>query len=404
MQIEFLNARGVDAALDRLIGEHDEYHWAVAWGTHNKTAKAALTQRRKFKAVTFGLSFAHSDPDLIDALCGIKGARVVTSFPGGTYHPKIYAFKTGKDVCAIVGSANFTPGGLKSNHEAAVMMTGTVNDDALADILAFCRDSAELGEPVTEELAARYRISCERSARLPRVPRDPIKDVSSNRIKALTSPVVNMSWAKYAKAIRGSQHHNVKQSLELLRIAQTWLAGVGSFAELSSPQRKAIAGILGAGERAAGTELDHDWGWFGSMQAAGDFTNRIAENDPWLAKAVDSIPLRGDVTEEAYDRFVELFRKAFSGAQRVGGASTASRLLAIKRPDVFLCVSKPNLVEAAHQMGFAKSTLNLENYWERVVEVVRAADWYNADKPDGRDGELWECRVAMLDAIFYRPD
>lgn len=35
-------------------------------------------------------------------------------------------------------------------------------------------------------------------------------------------------------------------------------------------------------------------------------------------------------------------------------------------------------------MSCAKSTLNLKNYWDRVVEVIRSSEWYNIDKPKTR--------------------
>ena len=75
----------------------------------------------------------------------------------------------------------------------------------------------------------------------------------------------------------------------------------------------------------------------------------------------------------------------------------------MKRPDTFLCVSKPNLELASRQLGFAKSTLDLEDYWDKVVEPIRATDWWSTAKPRGPEGELWEGRAAMLDAIFYDP-
>ena len=87
----------------------------------------------------------------------------------------------------------------------------------------------------------------------------------------------------------------------------------------------------------------------------------------------------------------------------MGGVATASKMLAMKRPDTFLCVCKPNITSASEELGFARTTLSLENYWDRVVGVIRLADWYNAEKPDGIDSDLWECRVAMLDAILYAP-
>ncbi|UCF76137.1 MAG: hypothetical protein JSU71_02130 [Betaproteobacteria bacterium] len=76
----------------------------------------------------------------------------------------------------------------------------------------------------------------------------------------------------------------------------------------------------------------------------------------------------------------------------------------MKRPDTFVCISKPNETEASARMGFSRTTLNLQNYWDKVVEVLRLAEWYNADKPDdAKEGELWENRAAILDAILYRP-
>lgn len=94
---------------------------------------------------------------------------------------------------------------------------------------------------------------------------------------------------------------------------------------------------------------------------------------------------------------------------RVAGAlrecvPTASRLLAMKRPDTFICICKPNIGEASRRMAFSRTMLELDDYWEKVIEVIRLSDWYHAQKPDGVDGEIWENRVAMLDAILYRPD
>jgi hypothetical protein len=54
-------------------------------------------------------------------------------------------------------------------------------------------------------------------------------------------------------------------------------------------------------------------------------------------------------------------------------------------------------------LSFAPTTLSLDNYWERVIEPIRQSPWYNADRPSGRDAELWDARVAMVDAIYYAP-
>lgn len=403
MEVKFLGGVAIERAIKALLAEHDEAHWAVAWGTCTPLAKALLAQPEKLKSITFGLAFSQTDPDLVDALVGRDGCFVVETFPGGTYHPKVYAFRSGTRAAAVIGSANFTRGGLGRNHEASVLIIGSISDPALADALAFTAESAKLGSVVSDELAKRYRLSCKIAARKPGPSRDPLKYLLRENSNGPLSPLIEMSWPEYVRAVHSSVHHNVDGSLSLLRTAQGWLAAVGSFHDLETEQRKAIAGFLGKHTKSLDEEFNQDWGWFGSMRGAGDFMNRIAENDSFLASAVDSIPQKGEITRAHFDRFARLFVKAFDNSERIGGVATASRLLAMKRPDVFLCISKPNRTAAAAELGFARSTLTLDNYWDGVVEVIRASDWYNSDKPEGPEGRLWEARAAMLDSIFYRP-
>ncbi|WP_312733837.1 phospholipase D family protein [Brevundimonas sp.] len=405
MEAEFLTGDAVESALLKLLKTHQETHWAVAWGAMTAAAKALLSRPSRLRAVTFGLAFSQTDPDLVDKLIGLPGCRVVKRFPKGTYHPKVYIFRSGEVVEAIVGSANFTRGGLGQNHEASVRLSGTINDKVLADLLKFTAQSAALGVPVTRKLADDYRVSCQIAARKPKAPRDPLDDLPSVNLAGLNAPLTRMTWHQYVRAVhRADAPHPIDECLALLETVQTWLSTGASFRDLSIQRRKAIAGVIGQEDRSSAPELQQDWGWFGSMRGAGDFMNRVAQNDDALAMAFDVIPLRGEVRRADYDRFAELFVRAFANSDRTGGVATASRLLAMKRPDVFLCISNPNRTRASQQMAFAKTTLDLETYWDRVVEVIRASDWYDQPKPENRHGRLWECRAAMLDALFYSPD
>ena len=406
MKVKFLNGNEVASAIDSLMAEYDEFHWAVAWGTSPPLAQKLLSNSAKFRAVTFGLAFAQTDPDFVDELVGKEGCYVVTKFASGVFHPKVYAFRSGKRAAAIVGSANFTHGGLGKNHEACVLVKGSAHDKMLADTFSFTERSASDGEHVTKKLAERYRLVCECAARNPGPPRDPFAWVPP-------PPLVNWDWIKYVHKVRTpdtpdrqkikEKKKEIKKRMGLLRTAQAWLSGVSSFRDLSELERKAIAGIIGKIEKLESKDLNQPWGYFGSMKGFGVLKKLVAENNPSLARAVDSIPQKGEVTKEHYDRFSRQFVKAFANAGKVGGAASASRLLAMKRPDVFFCISKPNEVKAAKNMGFAKNTLDLENYWNKVVEVIRASVWYNIDKPEKRNSQLWEYRAAMLDAIFYDP-
>jgi hypothetical protein len=111
--------------------------------------------------------------------------------------------------------------------------------------------------------------------------------------------------------------------------------------------------------------------------------------------------LYSPVTEEEFNRFCVLFESAFADSARTGRYPTATRLLAMKRPDVFVCVNNGNKASLAEALHFAPSTLSLDNYWERVIEPIRLAKWYNAPRPEGADAEAWDCRAALVDAIHY---
>jgi hypothetical protein len=403
MKVSFLDAKSADATLRRFIAEYEEFHWAVAWGSMTDAANGLFRHPTKFRSVTFGVAFSQTHPDLVDKLQGIKGASIATRFAGGTYHPKVYCFRFKNEAAVIVGSANFTFGGLGKNWEASVCLTGDASDPLFVDLFKFTRDSAKLGEPVTAEYASLYRASFNRASRMAKPPRDPMEGLRQIKPAGITSPLISMRWEDYVEEIDASAHHDVEKSLNLLRIAQEWFASVPSFSELPPAKRKAIAGIIGKNQKTS-PELDQDWGWFGSMKGAGDFANRIDKNDRYLARALDSIPQKGDVTKQHFLRFVKQFERAFARSERMGGVATASRLLAMKRPDTFVCICKPNITEASQRLGFSKTTLRLDDYWDKVVEVIRLSSWYNTDKPDNEEGQLWESRVAMLDAMLYRPD
>lgn len=397
MKIELLDATSASRSIVTLMKEYDEFYWAVAWGSMTDEANELLTCTHKIKCITFGLSFCHTDPNLIDKLQGVEGAYVVTKSTGGTFHPKVYCFRSGDKAAAIVGSSNFTFGGLGKNSEASVYVEGSASAEFFQDLFNYTIKSAKSGEAITQKLASMYRDKAEREAKKPRPRHDPMSEWKHQTPLELSS----MNWDGYVNRIKKSKHHNIKESLKLLRISQKWFASNASFSDFSDEERKAVAGTLPESQK-SGSDLNRDWGWFGSMIGAGTFKNRINENDQYLAKALDGIPHKGEISLKHYQDFVVSFRKAFDDVSHCGGVPTASRLLAMKRPDVFVCICGPNISEASALLGFKKSKLDLENYWDEVIEVVRETAWYNTDKPTGSEGKLWESRVAMLDAILYK--
>ena len=137
------------------------------------------------------------------------------------------------------------------------------------------------------------------------------------------------------------------------------------------------------------------------MKGAGAFAGLINASNEAYSLALDEIPLVGEIRREHYDRFIAQYLKAYENGR--DGLATATRLLAMKRPDVFLCVDAQNLKKLAQDVGFVKpGQLDYERYWEEVVERLMQSPWWQSPEPTNLlELEAWNARAAMLDAIFY---
>lgn len=401
MKIALLDAKSLAKRLHALIEKHDHISVAVAWGDLTPVAETLLANKAKFGSVLFGVDFAASDPDLIARLADVPGAFVAKNRPG-CFHPKIFFFRSGAKAEAIVGSANFTKGGLGANLEASVHVKGPVDDPFFDQIRNQLEQYRPLHLPITEAFARSYRHQAEAAASRPR-PTNPVMPSEVKNWARVTSPLATMSWNDFAKSARQDTYHDFRKRMKLVREIQQMFAKTASFADLPVAEWKGIAGVLGSVEADEAGLADFDWGWFGSMGGAGTFAELIGKQDGALADALDSVPKRGDVTEAHFTNYVHAFTAAFTKSSRTARLGPATRLLAMKRPDFFVCVNGGNQTNLAEALAFAPTTISLDNYWERIIVPIQQAPWFITRRPAGRARELWDARVAMLDAIYYEP-
>jgi HKD family nuclease len=401
MKIALLDAGKTQAVLKRLISDHNDIQIAVAWGYNGELADLLMENSSKFRSVTFGLNGFATSPDLVERLIGTKNAFIAKA-DKGIFHPKLYLFRTGDKAEAIVGSANFTKGGLDRNHEACLHIKGSFDDEIFDQLQRELSGYDSLKQPVTQMLADSYRRQFD-AARKRRGQRDPILPDDKKSGKGLTSSLAMMSWDEFAATAKIDPHHNFERRMKLLREIQRLFASVERFSDLSATEWKGIAGTLGRSEKYAAGLRHHDWGWFGSMGGNGDFAGLIARQDRQLGAALDCIPRKDPVTLLDFEEYCRRFRKAFTDAEahHVGEYPTATRLLAMKRPDTFVCANGKNRGNLAKALSFAPTMLSLANYWDRVIVPIQSSPWYNAPLPSGDDNELWNYRVAMLDTIYY---
>lgn len=397
MEVSVLDAQALQEALTRLITNHEDIYRAVAWAHAGPVAEKLIKNKHKFRSVTVGLDFCATDTDFVDSLCDVPNAFVFKK-SGACFHPKIYLFVSGHHVEAIVGSANFTAGGLSTNVEACLHLSCHVGEEIFSKLLKTLQSYERHRQIVTKQLADAYRRQTEIAASRPR-PRSPVLPSDKAEFQRIDSDFLKMGWAVFIDELRTDPDHHFEKRMNFLRYIQTLFARVQLFDDLTVSEWKAVAGIMHPDAGADSGLKKYQIGWFGSMQGSGSFTNLIANKDQRIAKAIDCIPRRGAVAEGDFKCFCTLFESAFADSVRTGRTATATRLLAMKRPDMFVCVNNRNKASLAKALHFAPSTLSLRNYWERVIEPIRLANWYNAPRPEGPDAEAWDCRAALVDAI-----
>ena len=126
----------------------------------------------------------------------------------------------------------------------------------------------------------------------------------------------------------------------------------------------------------------------------------INDNDEKLSLALELIPLSGSITREIYLQYIEQYKQAFPQGRH--GVATASRLLAMKRPDTFVCLDKKNKGWLCDDFRISH-TVGYEKYWDSIIARIMESAWWNSLPPASPvEREVWEARAAFLDSIYYQ--
>lgn len=400
MQLITSSAR-LSRAFRRLLDSCATVHLAVAWASVGFPEHDALAAaERKMGRAVIGTHFYQTAPEFIEKFAADERVRFVADH-SGVFHPKLYLFERERGGWAcIVGSANFTAGGFGRNQEACLLVTKA--DDPRGEILANARASIDRywndaipGDRIDLD---RYRKMRERLARPLAHAAGQFGTGKSGRLVEEVE-VLNLSWAEFLSKVRSDMHHALDGRLKVLKAARRLFRRYKTFADMPVEDRQGIAGFR--------EDDDVTWGWFGSMRGAGVYKNLVNDSPDLLSEALDQVPLDGQVTREDYLEFVGRYMRAFplrNGERTRHGLATATRLLAMKRPDYFVCLDGANRHHLLKDFGVIVTPHDYEGYWDKIVERLKLATWWNARRPtETTAGRVWDGRAAMLDAIYYAP-
>ncbi len=402
MEVTFLPAEGTQSALLKLVEECESMQWAVAWATENAVFEAAMAQSSKLRHLVIGTHMFQTSPNVLERAAALPAAAVMPP-DGDLFHPKVYLFRNGRRVRALVGSPNLTFGAMNRNVEASVLLDGTDDEPALAELCAFVEASWKKADELTPAFLYRYRHQwAAKQAAREELTR--FADVRPPKTQGSGRAPHEMSWEAYLAQVRSPVHpsaHLFKERLQVLQKARELFARGKRFSDWPEDDRKLVAGTLG---RKKSQQPGVDYALFGSMGASGTFANLVIDFPEGLADALDSIPLAGAVALSEFNRYCELYRAAFDQDGRLGGLPPATRLLAMKRPDTFVCVDSANREDLCNHFGVPFSTTDLGNYWSRLIEPMQETQWWRHPLPSNPgDAEIWLGRAALLDAIYYTP-
>lgn len=147
-------------------------------------------------------------------------------------------------------------------------------------------------------------------------------------------------------------------------------------AHMSQEDRLTIAGKHTSAHDPAVYSFDVEW--FASTKAAKGFHQLLDTSCTELDEALAQIPLTGDVEHSHYQAFIKRYIAAFSIIE--GESATlapATRLLAMRRPDVFTPVSASSLDLLAQALSITRLTnRDFDRYWHDIVMAIHKQPWF----------------------------
>jgi len=381
------------SSFKNLITKYNHCCICVAWASQDSEVMELLDKyHSKVEKMIVGLDFCQTDYKFIVDHLSKRAIRYFTAEHDGVFHPKMYLFYDDENHWrAIVGSANLTYNGFSVNQEAC-MIVGDEDNGSKASFHAMLDFTDRLWERsslLTAEDLANYKVKH----------REQLKANKSANIgfkpwKLKKAIIDDMTWDEYLTKLYEEDVENpgaVENRLKLLKRSQSLFASVDRFNDLPYLDRACLAGCIGS----FNVNPDGiDCFFFGSTRGKGTFMHDIKSKGK-ASKAIDIIPLEGEITLSMYEDYCSHFEGNPLGC--------ATRLLAIKRPDVFVCINNKNKELLCNDFGISQYKLNLKNYWDLIICRIQGSKWYNDHrKLEGTERTIKKFQVAMLDSIYYR--
>jgi HKD family nuclease len=363
------------------------YAWATTQNGNSLHWKALNLNKVRYAII--GTQFAQTEPWILRELNKIDGRLKVVISSEGTFHPKIIIGKNNDVYKIIVGSSNFTTAGFSTNIELNLLIEGSNTDPEIIALTKYIDNSWCFAEEVREDWLSNYEIAWKNRP-------NPTGLVPNSRLELTTLDSINIPWEKYFTLIKSQEGRRLVSNYrisvlgpfpsyieELNRIKMAFKQ-FRNFADMPTEMRKLVIGI--------GSESS---GLLGAMSAAGNAKGIVNRTPNIIGKFLDQIPLEGSIS-------ATLIQDVVKNLMSIHGIAigVVSRILSVKRPDVFVSVNNGSKPSLSRLLG--NFSLNSSDHYLKLLELVWKTDWYQSDRPIITEQQLvWDNRAALLDSALY---
>ena len=333
-----------------LSSKYKTISFASAWASANSKAfKVLMKNKNKINKIVVGIHFYQTNPNFIEEFINNDKVKFITN-PSGIFHPKMYIFSNDDNNWeALIGSANFTKAAFEKNTETMICIS---NKDINAELtyhklIQEIESYHQRAQIFTKDDLTSYKQIWNKKLKTRDDLQDKFAKNDSDDVKPIyKSKIITSSWNNYVNEVKKDNLFETR--LKLLEKAKNYFEKTNSFEEMNQEVRLKIAGS---------TRWDNglDWHLFGHTVIHPRTVVSIKERISNFSKALEYIPLTGDVDKKDYMSFLNAFEDKDKSLGY--GVSVVSRILAMKRRDVFICLTRANRENIKNDFGINKENL-----------------------------------------------
>ena len=153
------------------------------------------------------------------------------------------------------------------------------------------------------------------------------------------------------------------------------------------------------------SNYNFDVEWFSSTKSAKGFHLMLGDLPALFDDALAHIPLEGEVTEANYQEFVVKYLLAFNESNEKPTLAPATRLLAMRRPDVFTPINNTRLDALCSALTITKlNNRDFARYWQDIVQTINNMSWFKMANGESELDQQLVAIKALLPCLFYYAD